>query len=306
VPIALWRHFPGADLVAQDLAERVVSFQEQYDWDFVKVTPAAGYPAEMYGAELGAKGNREGTRNYVTRPVNHWGEWEKIGPLDSTNRVFRREHQAMELIRGALGNRVPVLQTIFSPLSIARNLRGDDLVNDLHEHPRELALALEGITLTVIRFALDSLSAGADALFFATQMASSDYVTEQEYRQFGERYDWLVLDAVRGHPDFVLLHAHGENLYFDLLTHYPVDAVNWHDRKTSPSLKQARDKFSGALVGGIDEWGVLADGTPDQIRAQVNDAMGQTNGLGLILAPGCVISTDTSVENIRAARDSVG
>lgn len=304
-PIALWRHFPDADLNPEDLAEHVVRFQRRFDFDFVKLTPAAGYPAEMYGAQLTSKGNREGTREYITRPVRDWSDWDKIRSLDMTNPVFRRERRAVELVRSELGNSVPILQTIFSPLSIARNLRGEGLVNDLRDHPEELEKALESISLTVIRFALESISAGADALFFATQMATSSTLTEKEYQQFGERYDRLILDAVRGHPDFVLLHAHGENLFFDLLSHYPVDVLNWHDRKTLPTLSQARTRFHGALAGGIEEWGVLADGTPSQIRSQIRDAIDQTDGLGLILAPGCVISTDTPEPNILAARESV-
>ena len=40
VPVALWRHFPGDDQRAADLARSAVDFQREFDWDFVRVMPA--------------------------------------------------------------------------------------------------------------------------------------------------------------------------------------------------------------------------------------------------------------------------
>jgi uroporphyrinogen decarboxylase len=49
----------------------------------------------------------------------------------------------------------------------------------------------------------------------------------------------MVLNAIQdAKHDFVLLHIHGVDTYFDLLTKYPVDAINWHDRRTVPSLAE--------------------------------------------------------------------
>ncbi len=304
-PIALWRHFPKDDLDLEKLAQRVVEFQNEYDFDLVKVTPAAGYMDEMYGAELRDAGNREGTREHVTRTVNDWRDWGKIGTLDATNAVFRREHAAIRAIRAKLGRDVPILQTIFSPLTSARNLSGDRLIQDIREHPAELHHALEHLTRTILNFALDSIEAGADAIFFATQVATRDVVTPEESRAFGQAYNLTIINELRGKVDFILLHAHGQNIYFEHLAKYPVQILNWHDRKTWPALAEGKSLFHGAVAGGIDEWDMLAAGTPGQIRAQIQDAIRQTEGTGLIVAPGCVIPIDTPEENIRAARQAV-
>lgn len=304
-PIALWRHFPGDDLDPVRLARRVVDFQRQFDFDFVKVTPAASYVAEMYGAVLRDAQNRDGTREHITRAVKDWGEWARLEPLDSSNAVFRRERAAMQQIREELGREVPILQTIFSPLTAAKSMAGDRLVSDLREHPDTLHHALEQLTATTLRFAQESIEAGADAIFFATQMASSDVLTLEEYRTFGQHYDLEILNQLRDRVDFILLHAHGENIYFDLLAKYPVQVMNWHDRLTPPTLAEAKTRFHAALAGGIEEWGVLASGMPEQVQSQVRDAIEQTGGAGLIVAAGCVIPIDTPEENIRAARAAV-
>lgn len=304
-PIALWRHFPGDDLDAEKLANRVVEFQKEYDFDFVKVTPAASYVAEMYGGELRAAGNREGTRTHVRRVINDWHDWKKIEPIAVNHPVLLREREAIHRIRTALGKDVPVMQTIFSPLSCARTLAGDRLIQDLREHPGEVMHALQHLGTTMERFAHASVEAGADAMFLATQVASRDVLTPEESRAFGQSYNLALLNHLHGHVDFVLLHIHGENIYYEHLFKYPVQMVNWHDRKTAPTLHEGKEMFHGAVAGGIEEWSVLADGTPAQVRGQVQDAIQQTGGIGLVVAAGCVISTDTPDANIRAARDAV-
>jgi uroporphyrinogen decarboxylase len=115
-----------------------------------------------------------------------------------------------------------------------------------------------------------------------------------------------VLEAIRAaKPDFVFLHIHGLEIYFDLFAQWPVDVVNWHDRRTAPALKDARAKHKGALAGGINEWDTLAAKSRDDVIAEVRDAMAQTGGRGFILAAGCVIPVDTPEENIRAVTEAV-
>jgi uroporphyrinogen decarboxylase len=184
-------------------------------------------------------------------------------------------------------------------------LAGDDLILHLREHPAELHQALEHLAKTILNFALYSVEAGADAIFFATQVATRDFMTPEESRGFGQAYNLTLLQELKGKVDFILLHAHGENIFFDHLSKYPVQIMNWHDRKTWPSLAEGKRLFNGAVAGGIDEWEVLAGGTREQIQAQVRDAIQQTGGTGLIVAPGCVIPIDTPEENIRAARQAV-
>ena len=306
VPVALWRHFPNDDLQAENLAARVVEFQRQYDFDLVKVTPTSGYPAEMYGATFRDAKNREGTRAYITRPVNALTDWDKIAPLDAKNPVFVRELAALKLIRQELGGDVPILQTIFSPLNSAHNLANERLFEDLRAQPAVLHRALKALTETTARFAVESLRAGADAIFFATQMATPKYLTVDEFQKFGETYDLQVLEAIRAaKADFTFLHIHGLDVYFDVLARWPVEVVNWHDRRTPPSLKQARAKHPGALAGGINEWDTLAKKSPQDVTVEVRDALAQTGGRGHILAAGCVIPVDTPEENIRAVTEAL-
>jgi len=304
-PVALWRHFPQDDARADSLADAHVRFFRAHAWDFLKVTPASGYYGDDWGLRAGYRPNREGTRHYTDRPIKKAADWTALRPLDVTTGAYGRELHALHLIRAELADEV-ILATVFSPLSIARTLSGDQaLLRYLQEAPETLHQGLAVITDVTQRFAVEALNAGADGVFFAMQCASTDYLGAERYEEFGRPYDLQVLDAA-ALGEFRLLHLHGRNVMFDLVTDYPVDAINWHDRQTPPSLAEARKRFSGCLAGGVDESGPLAEGGSADCAAQVRDAVAQTGGRRLIVAAGCVTLIDAPDANLRAVRAAVG
>ncbi len=306
IPIALWRHFPYVDQTAEGLARAVIDFQEAYDFDLVKVTHTSGYPAEAWGAELEHADNEEGTRHYLKRRVTGPGDWHSLEPLEFDRGVLARELHALELIRQELGADVHVLPTIFNPLTIAKQLAGDEaLLDHLRHHPDDLEVGLGTIRDFAARFSLACLEHGADAIFFATQFASRDRLTDEEYRRFGVPFDMPVVDTMRPHTDLILLHLHGTNPMFELANEYGVEVVNWHDRETSPSLAEGLARFrKGAALGGLLRTD-LVDGTREGVAAQARDAIEQTGGQRLIVGVGCVTLTTTPPANIAAARDAV-
>jgi len=306
VPIALWRHFPYDDQTPEGLARATIEFQRKYDFDLVKITPASGYPAEAWGAKLKPANNEEGTREYLSRPVRKPEDWHQIEALDPTQGVYGRELKALQLIREGVGDDVYVLQTIFSPLTVARQLAGDIVFSHLREHPEDLKAGLGIITETTARFAQECLKHGADGIFFATQLASRDLLSPEEYQEFGARFDLDVLSAIRERAELIVLHLHGMNPMFELARSYPVEVVNWHDRETSPSLAEGQRLFQGAVLGGLNRSTTLPKGSPEDVEREVRDAIEQTGGLRLIIGAGCVAPVTTPEENLRAARRAVG
>jgi uroporphyrinogen decarboxylase len=129
-------------------------------------------------------------------------------------------------------------------------------------------------------------------------------MTEDEYKEFGVPYDTRVLQAVRDEGKINLIHVHGEDVFWDLAATYPVDMINWHDRTTYPSLSQAKERFKGVLVGGIDRVAIANTGA-SAVSAQATDAVQQTGGRRHVVAPSCVVPTNTTDENIRAVIDAV-
>ena len=101
-----------------------------------------------------------------------------------------------------------------------------------------------------------------------------------------------------------MLHLHGEAPMFELQSRYPIQAVNWHDRRAAPHLAEGRVRAGRCVAGGLDERGI-ATYAPEQAAAEAREAIAQTGGVGLIVAPGCVIPITTPPATIQAAVDAV-
>jgi uroporphyrinogen decarboxylase len=210
------------------------------------------------------------------------------------------------LIVAGKSDDVPVLHTLFSPLTIARKLAGDRLREDLRTTPKAVLQALEAITETLVRYGAAVVEAGADGVFFATQTGSPDVMSKDDVLRFGLLYAERVLESLAGKSAFTLLHVHGREIYFDdLVGTLTVHAVNWHDRLTPPTLGEAQRRFAGAVVGGLNEDGTLREGPVQSIVAEVDDAIRQTGGRGLMVAPGCVLPLDVPEAHLEAVVTTV-
>lgn len=307
VPWALWRHFPGSDQTAEGLAESVIRFQRRWEFDLVKVTPTNGLFAEAWGGEMEARGDPEGTRAYVKLAIRDAGEWLKLEPLSVEHPLLQREVRALSLIRRELGDDLPIFQTFFSPLAVAKNMAGNTgLVRHFREARDALAHALEVINRSTLVFAEACLKAGADSVFFAVNTANPGFFSQEEYEEFGLPFDRAVVSQLRSRARFVLLHLHGEGVYFDLFRDFAADIVNWHDRRTAPNLKEGQARIRGAVLGGLNEWGPLLKGPIDAIRAEVEDAITQTGGKRFILGGGCVLPVTVPEDHLAEVKKRLG
>src|SRR5262249_4564609 len=229
---------------------------------------------------------------FTYNPVNESGDWRRLRPLEPDQGVLGEQLTALRLIRDALGGEAYFVQTIFSPLSVAKYLVGnrpEPVKQSIAEDQDALRTALDTIARTFASYAAACLEMGASGIFFATTgWASADLLTADEYRLFGTDYDLRVLEAVAGKSPLNILHNCGDRIYFDLLAHYPVHAISWAATSpTNPSLADGKIHTTRAVMGGIREKTTLVDGAPEQVAEEVRHALKETDGRRVLLAPGC-------------------
>ena len=125
----------------------------------------------------------------------------------------------------------------------------------------------------------------------------------EEYQAFGVPHDKKVIEPAQ---DLWcnLLHLHGHDVYFSLLSSYSFPIVNWHDRETFPSLSKGQELFSGVTLGGMRQ-DTLVYQDHLEVEKEAADAIQQTNGTRFILGTGCVVPIIASHGNLLAARKSV-
>jgi uroporphyrinogen decarboxylase len=304
-PVALWRHFPVDDQTPDGLAAATAAFQSTHDFDLVKVTPASSFCIKDWGVDDRWAGNPEGTREYTRRVIHQPEDWARLQPLDPTQGHLGAQLVCLNLLTGELAGQVPIIQTIFSPMSQAKNLAGPErLLIDMRRDPDALHAGLRTITATTIRFLEESIKTGIAGVFYAVQHGQYGLLSTSEFAEFCRPYDLQVLDVARG-LWLNLLHLHGEVVMFDQVLDYPVAIINWHDRQTPPTLAEALARFPGVVCGGLRQWETMVLGTPEQTRAEALDAIQQTGGKRFILGTGCVLPTTAPRGNILAARHAV-
>ena len=301
LPVAFWRHFPVDDQRPGTLAKVTLAFQEMFDFDFVKVSPPSSFCLKDWGAQDEWFADPEGTRDYLGSVIQHPEDWTKINLLDPRSGYLGKQLECLKLVRQSLPDSTPIIQTIFNPLSQAKNLAGKaNILNHVRQYPEALKNGLEIITETTLRFIAECKTIGIDGIYFAVQHASYDVMTEKEFLEFGRKFDFRLFDSL---DTFWLnvLHIHGNHLMFDLVKDYPFQVFNWHDRETEPSLSEVKRMISGAVCGGLSRIDTMVLGEVSDIEEEFEGAVLQTNGTGFILGTGCVCPLTTPLGNTFAA-----
>jgi len=287
------------------LAAAAANFQRTFDFDLVKYTPASSFCIKDWGSQDEWRGTFDGTRDYTHRVIQHPEDWGRLEILDPYQGHLGAQLESLRMLVAELGPDTPVIQTIFNPLSQAKNLVGPDrLAAHLRQCPDFLLAGLKIITETTRRFLEATLATGIAGIFFAVQHANYSLFSEEEYQAFGRIFDLQVLQPAE---DLWLnmLHLHGQDIMFDLFLDYPVQILNWHDRETSPTLAEAHKKYSGVLCGGLRRQETIELGTLADVIAESQDAIQQTDGIRFILGTGCVTPITAPFGNLMAARIAV-
>ena len=309
VPISLWKHYHLQDRAPKQLAEVTLALYHQFDLDLIKLTPSGLYPIQDWGATIQFGADDDFLPLAVRPVIGSAGDWEALPHLDVGKGALRRELDMIRYVSQGLQGEAPTMMTIFSPLNIAYKLCGDKVSGELvidymRQSPRELHAGLAVITDVVRDYAAACLEAGASGFFFATQMASRDLMTPEEFQEFGVPYDLRVLESLVGKSRVTMLHVCKQNLMFDLVCGYPVDVFNWAAQTSGTSLSDARQLTDKPLAGGLS-LNTLLRGSEEDVLDEARRAMAEIGRNGFILAPDCVVRGPSPDANLAAARQAV-
>jgi uroporphyrinogen decarboxylase len=226
------------------------------------------------------------------------GSAEDVGalrPVDPHEGALGEQLEALRTIRAGVGPDVPIIWTVFSPLMVLPFLvRGDraQALGLLRSDAAAVERGLDAIAETLAAYARACLHAGADGLFYATNVATRTLVSADEVRRFQRPFDQIVLAAVESAP-FNLLHVCGEDIWFEEFIDYPVSAFSWALAPGNPSLKEAHLRTGRAVVGGLPAKPQIASMTAPALVERAAAAVGEMAGRWLLLGADCSINPDT-------------
>ncbi|HEY7282825.1 MAG TPA: uroporphyrinogen decarboxylase family protein [Actinomycetota bacterium] len=302
-PAAWWGHTYREEWSAPDLARVTARRQREFGWDVVKLQPRACCFAQAFGSEYRPAMEFRDAPALVRPAVLRVEDWDRVTAAEAPVPSLIEQNDALRAVIGELGPGVPVIQTVFSPLTVAGYLAGEDRARtaaELRERPDLVGPALARIAHDLASFAASAVDAGAAGIFFAVSgFASVDLMSVDDYRRLVLPYDRRVLDAVAG-AWLNVLHLCGPRLSFELADDLPSHVVSWSSHQPgNPALADGRSLAGRAVMGGLDHEGALVRGTPAEVRAERDAAIEAAGGVGLVVAPGCSVPPEAPEENLR-------
>jgi uroporphyrinogen decarboxylase len=271
-PFSFWHHFVDTTVPGVTHAHSTLEFHNKFHTDLVKVMSDYPFP----------------------KPVGEWFDVKVV------SRPFPRQIEALRIIRSGLRGQAHFVETLFNPYKVAENLSSAAEVQRMKtENPQRLLDALENIAQSEANHARESIAAGASGIFLA--IANS---ADPDYQKFSEPFDRIVLDAVQAAP-LNVLHIHGDKILLDrYYSDWPASVINYSMHGTRIPFASVRERWSGVLMGGVDE-NNFRKLTPAEVQRQVAEARKEA-GAKYIAAGGCSVPNDTTDAELLGAIHSLG
>lgn len=305
VPVSAWGHFYREETTADALAGVMVEFFERFDWDYLKVHARASYHVEGWGFAYAPSRDADKLHVCTGHPITSPASWRGLRPLPLTTPALAEQIEALRLIRARVGDDVPLIMTVFSPLDVAEKLVDRDarlLKAHIEADPEAVECALAAIADTFARFVARLVDEGVDGIFFSTKWANDVKLTPDQYQRLVRPYDLVVLEAAK--PLWCnMLHLCEDHVQLSAMADYPVHVFHWDTHAGhNPDFQEGRTRVGRAVGGGVDAR-TLATGSPDDVLAKARAAIAQTGGRQFLLGPGCSVQVArTSGDNLGALR----
>ncbi len=297
-PVSLWKHYHLRDRAPRQLAHITVDFARKFDLDLIKLTPSGLYGVQDWGAGIQFGASDAQAPTVISSPIQSVGDWSNLAPLSPSTGALCRELEMCGHVGKILQDEVPYLMTLFSPLTLAQKLAGDQVYDHLRSDPTVLHGALRVIRDTVVAYAAACLEVGVSGFFLATQQASHRVLSTAEYQEFGLAYDQDLAETIKVAP-IRMLHVCGNEIMLAEASLMDVNCLSWAAGGSNPDLAQARQLTDKALAAGLS-LDTLAQASGEECRAMVREARATVPGTGLILAPDCVVKLESPDANLSA------
>ncbi|MFN2201146.1 MAG: uroporphyrinogen decarboxylase family protein [Caldilineaceae bacterium] len=281
VPASFWFHFTPDKHHGKASVQAHLDYYRESNVDFLKVMNEHPYRANVD----------------IASPA----DWRRIRPAPMSSDFYQEQLDEVKAILDEVQDDCLVLVTVFGPFRSGNNTSNGKVTDHLKADPLAVSQGLEAIAESLAEFAEALVDAGAAGIYYSAQGGEQDRFTEFEFLQYIKPQDLMVLDAVKDKGEFNLLHICKDYIRLPLYADYPGHVVNWAATKHNLSLREGRTLFKRTICGGMDDRGVMVDGSKKEIQAEVQAVISEIGTEGFILGADCTLPTDIDVSHIRAA-----
>ncbi len=288
-PFSLWYHFRHEPESGEGFVRATLDFYRAYEPDVLKVMHDTPYelPVDM--------------------PVFEQPEdWKLLGVNPPDMGAFGEQLRSLRHIAEHKNDDTPMLDTLYSVFAVAQKITGGQVLEQLDAEPEVVTSGLRRLAAALAGYAKAAVEdAGCAGVFLAVSGADAQTMPAARYEELFLPLDRLALSGAAG-GWCNIVHLHGDDLHAEMLLPLveQAQAVSWSDRAAGPGLAHFQQRTARCVVGGVNERRI-GGYAPEQVRAEVADALAQTGGRGVIIAPGCAVPTETPPANLHAIKEAV-
>lgn len=297
VPASFFFHLKPHELEGEACTRFHVNFYRKTDVDFLKVM-------------------HDGLTAPCTLSPQGLGELKDYRPGRESNAYVSAYLDRVCRVSDALGGDAAVYANIFSPFTLLRRIGEERLLSYIREDASAVRDVLCRMAEDIGWMAEQMVrKAGCMGNFLAFQGAESNLFSVEEYENWIQESDRILLDAANQASPYNILHFCGWNQvknHLEVWKDYPGCVVNWAIYVEELSLEEGRKYFGmRPVMGGFDnrKTGLLYRGSQAQVEEETRRiieayrlAFGSTDAL--ILGADCSFLTDFSPERFRWVLDT--
>jgi uroporphyrinogen decarboxylase len=285
VPAAFFLHFDPSYHRGQAAVDKHLEYFHYTDMDFVKIQYENSFPY----------------RPEIRKP----DDWAKI-PLYGKD-FYDGQLGVVEGLVKAAKKEALVIMTLYSPFMCAGHTASSEaLVAHIHSDPEKVKRGMEIITDSLMIFVKECIRLGVDGFYTSTQGGEVGRVDDPAlFDQCIRPYDLALMEEANRSCIFNILHVCDyARPYADISRYvdYPGHVVNVNLELVGRTLKpqEVANMFGRPYMGGIERLGVIAKGSPNQVREAAESVL-KTAPDHFLLAADCTVPGDTSWDNLKTA-----
>ena len=201
-----------------------------------------------------------------------------------------------------------IIQTLYSTYQMAKQVvPWQTLVEHVKQDPESVCRGMENITLSLQNFTQAAARLGADGFYMCTQGGETDRIADRAlFEKTIKSQDMMLYKQVSELTSYNIMHiCDYDGKYEDFTPRfhdYPGNVVNvplTADDKPF-ATQQAADLFKRPIMGGLDRHGIIASGTPEQVRQATLEVL-KAAPQHFILGADCTVDPKTPMENLQMA-----
>lgn len=291
VPVGMWYHY-SPSLSAAQAAVAHFDYVRSVDLDMIKIMYDNLYSLE--------------------EPIHQASDWYKIKPQGTNSKYYQKQCDILRRLAEKGAGEYPIWMTMFGAFKFAVMASSDALVMaHCRENPDAVAAGVSAIADSLCEWADGYLQNGADAIFYSAQFGEIGRFTKAEWEKLVRPYDLRVLSVAEQASDkYNILHLCGEpeyqfRVHLDRFADYPGAMINWAIYPNNYEIERGRDLFDRPIFGGLDNHGVMAHGTEDEVEQATRALLDRYGTVNFAIGADCSIESPDCVWRIRKVINTV-